>query len=97
MSGSWSRFFDLRSGERVPLLQTAAALFCIIAAHTIIETARDALFLGKIPASRLTYVYGLLAGLAFVTAPFARRFSDRFGRRNALVISLMASSSLTKT
>lgn len=87
-----TRLVDLRPGERVPLLQVFSALFCLIAAHTMIETARDALFLGKIPANRLTFVYAVLAGLAFVTSPWSRRFADNFGRRNALVIALMASS-----
>ena len=71
------------------MLSAGAAFSCVIAAHTMVETTRDALFLGKLPPNRLTFVYALLAGLAFIVSPWSRRFADRFGRRNALVIALM--------
>lgn len=68
----------------------AAGLLCLIAAHTILETARDALFLGKLEARRLPFVYVLIAGLSLVVSRESSRFSRRFGRRNALIFSLMA-------
>ena len=85
-------FIDLRKGEARLVLQAGSAFFCLIAAHTMMETTRDALFLGKLPPSRLTFVYALLAGLAFVASPWSRRFADNYGRRNALVFGLMAAS-----
>ena len=83
---------DLRQGEGRPALQAFLSLFGIIAAHTILETARDALFLDKLPVSRLTLVYGLLAGLSLVVTAANTRFVRAFGRRNALVVTLMASA-----
>jgi ATP/ADP translocase len=43
-----------------------ATLFLILAAHTLTETARDALFLSRLPVSQLPWVY-LLVALVTVT------------------------------
>src|SRR5262249_21026443 len=83
------RLVDLREGEGVTVLQAFVTLFGLIAAHTMLETARDALFLGRLPSSRLTFVYVLLSGLALVVSSYNERFVRRFGRRNALVFTLM--------
>jgi AAA family ATP:ADP antiporter len=83
------RFVDLREGEGLPTLQAFFALFLLVAGHTIIETARDALFLTKLPADRLTLVYVICAVLAFLTSAANTRFILRFGRRNALIFTAM--------
>jgi AAA family ATP:ADP antiporter len=83
---------DLRAGERGPALRAAASLFGLIAGHTILETARDAVFLVKLPVSRLGLVYALLAGLSLVAVRINAAFVQRFGRRNGLVITLMAAA-----
>lgn len=80
---------DLREGEGSAVLRTFLTLFGIIAGHTILETARDALFLTKLPPSRLTLVYAVLAALALVVSSFNARFVRRFGPKNALVFSLV--------
>src|SRR5687768_8097254 len=74
------RLVDLRPGERGLALRAMAALFGLIAGHTILETARDTLFLGKLPASRLTLVYAALAGLSLVAVKVNAAFVQRFGR-----------------
>lgn len=90
-----SRWFDLRAGEG-PLLATIFfTLFGVVGAHTMLETARDALFLGKLPVSRLTLVYAALAGLTLVFARWNDRFVRRFGRRNALIFTLMTAANGT--
>lgn len=48
---------DVRKGEARPAAGSFLLLALIIAGHTMLETARDALFLGKLPASRLALVY----------------------------------------
>ncbi len=90
--GILTRFFDLRAGESRLVLRTALILFGLIAAHTMLETARDALFLGKQPASQLTLVYGMLAGLSLAVARVNARFVSAFGRRNGLIFTLLAAA-----
>jgi len=85
-----ARLVDLREGEGRPALQAFLSLFGIIAGHTILETARDTLFLDKLPVSRLTLVYALLAGLSLLVAAGNARFVRAFGQRNALVVTLIA-------
>lgn len=86
------RLFDLRSGEAGLVARSAVTLFGLIAAHTMLETARDALFLGKLPVSRLTLVYGLMAILSFFVARANAQFVGAFGRRNGLIITLLGAA-----
>ena len=81
---------DLRDGEVRQIALVGGLLFTIIAAHIMLETARDALFLGALPAEYLTLVYAGLAGLVLVALSLNRRLVRRVGRRNALVGTLMA-------
>ena len=83
-----TRFFDLREGEARPVIQSFLVLFLLIGAHTTLETARDALFLTKLPPKELNLVYIALAGLSFVVAALSTRLALRFGRRNALIGTL---------
>jgi HEAT repeat protein len=89
MSRSLSRFVDVRPGEGRLVLLAALVLFGLIAAHTMLETARDALFLGKLAPVRLTQVYALLAGITLIATRLNGRFVLSFGRRNALVCTLI--------
>ncbi|MBI3204623.1 MAG: HEAT repeat domain-containing protein [Myxococcales bacterium] len=79
---------DLRAGERGPLLIAASTLFGLVAAHSLLETARDALFLGQLAPTRLPIVYLLVAALGLGLTDLNARFIRRFGRRNALVVTL---------
>jgi len=92
MATGLRRVMDLRAGERAPALRAFASLFGLIAGHTILETARDAIFLVKLPVSRLGLVYALLAGLSLVAVRINAAFVQRFGRRNALIFTLMAAA-----
>jgi ATP:ADP antiporter, AAA family len=91
MKNFWTRLVDLREGEGLPVFQAFIVLFGLIAAHTMLETARDAMFLTKLPPSMLAWVYVLLAGLSLVVAAYNERFVRRFGRRNALIFTLVGS------
>src|SRR5688572_12350698 len=53
------RLFDVRAGEGTAALQAALTIFTLLSAHTMLETARDALFLQRLEPSRLTLVYAL--------------------------------------
>ncbi len=65
---------DIRQGEeRTAVYAAFFALLGMTAAHTLIETARDALFLAKIPASRLVWVYAMFAAIAVVIARLRER------------------------
>ncbi len=79
---------DVRAGERRPLLAAAGTLFGLVAAHSLLETARDALFLDQLAPTRLPIVYLIVAVLGFGLTDLNARFIRRFGRRNALVVTL---------
>lgn len=92
MSGTAARFIDVRPGEVRPVLQAFFTLLCVIAGHTVLETARDALFLGTLPAERLTLVYLMLAALGLGVPWYSVAFIRRFGRRDAVVFTLMVAA-----
>ena len=72
-----------------------ATLFGILTGHSILETARDALFLSSLPASRLPWVYLVIAGLAVVVARLNRRVTSRYSRRATLALTLFGSAVCT--
>jgi hypothetical protein len=82
------RVVDIREGELRPTLHLAGLLALLIAGHTVGETARDALFLSRLPPDRLTVVYVLLAALSLAAGAATAALATRFGRRAALVVTL---------
>src|SRR5688572_10495186 len=54
---------DIRPPERRGTMIAFATLAAIMVSHTLLETARDALFLATLPASQLPWVYLAMAGL----------------------------------
>lgn len=56
-------FVDIRAGERAATLTAIGALLASTAGHTMLETARDALFLAKLPPSTLPWMYLAIAAL----------------------------------
>ena len=78
-----------------PVAAATAVLFAILAGHSMLETARDALFLSALPASRLPTVYIAIAGLAFVVAAASRLLTRRFSRRGTLGATLAGSAVTT--
>ena len=95
MKGLLNRWLDLRDGEARVVVQAFVTLFLIIGGHTTLETARDALFLSKLPPSQLNVVYVVLAAVTFFVSAAATRFASAFGRRNALICSLVVTAYLT--
>lgn len=70
------RLFPVRRSELRDAMTAFVYLFIFVAAHSILEATRDALFLAKIPTSRLPWVYVALA----VTALLATRAQSIFRR-----------------
>ncbi|MFO0549744.1 MAG: hypothetical protein U0271_15230 [Polyangiaceae bacterium] len=58
----------VRRDERVHVAVASLYLIGLVGSHTALETARDALFLGKISNTRLPIVYIVIAILSFATA-----------------------------
>jgi ATP:ADP antiporter, AAA family len=54
----------MRKGERRDTWAAFLTLLSLIASHSLLETARDALFLAKIPASHLPWMFLAIAGLS---------------------------------
>lgn len=72
------RIFDVRPGERRETTLAFVILFGMLASYTILETARDALFLSRLPPSQLPWVYLAMAGAALMLSrAFASRWSAR--------------------
>ena len=69
-------------------------LFGVMCAHALLETARDALFLAKLPASQLAWVYLMVAVLA-VTITLLTRRARRAYLRDRLIISQVAAAAVT--
>jgi hypothetical protein len=64
---------DVRPEERRVTAAAFLSLFGALAAHTMLETGRDALFLARLPADQLPWMYLAMAVLAvFVTRTRAR-------------------------
>lgn len=63
-------------------------LFGIFAAYTVLETARDALFLARLPPSQLPWVYLLMAVVAIVLAQFPSRGFSRLSGAASLTLLL---------
>lgn len=90
-----SRFVDLRDGEGPVALGAFAVLLLVITAHSMLETARDALFLAKLPPRQLNVVYIVVALLSLVVGPLSGLLARRVGTRRALVCSLVFFAGLT--
>jgi ATP:ADP antiporter, AAA family len=84
-----SRFVDLRSGEGRSFLRAFLVLLLTITAHTVLETARDALFLTRLAPRNLALVYVATAVFTIVVTPLSVRLTRAAGAKNALVVSLL--------
>ncbi len=74
----------IRAEERRDVLAGFATLFGLMTGHAILETARDALFLARIEASQLPWVYLAVAIVSFLVASVPTGKSVRGGAGLAL-------------
>jgi AAA family ATP:ADP antiporter len=89
---SFPPLLEIRSGEGRAFGLSFAVLALLIGAHTLVETARDTLFLTRLPPERLAFVYVAVAVGTLVLTPVSRRLVAWVGGRNALVLTLLGSA-----
>jgi ATP:ADP antiporter, AAA family len=89
---SFPPLLEIRSGEGRAFSLSFGVLALIIGAHTLVETARDTLFLSRLPPERLAFVYVAVALGTLLLTPFSRRLVEWVGARNALVLTSLASA-----
>jgi AAA family ATP:ADP antiporter len=70
-------------------------LFGVVGSHAILETARDALFLAKVPASHLPWAYLATAALSLVAVRLQGRVGAELEKRLALALWTFVASAVT--
>lgn len=88
-------FFAIRAGERRDVWTAFLTLFALIASHALLETARDALFLAKIPASRLPFMFLTIAVLSVGLVKFDGFATRHLSSRRALSALTLAAAAIT--
>ena len=88
------RFLDVRPEERRQTAIAFLVLFGVLAAHTILETARDALFLARLPPAQLPWMYLAIAAIAVGLSKWTTR---RLSGARALATLLAAGAAGTFT
>ena len=91
----------VRKGSRIAGSRTlrravpfAALLFVLVAAHTLLETARDSLFLTRQPISHLPIVFLAVTATVLALTPLQRLLWST-GHRGALPITLLGTGTIT--
>ncbi len=79
-----SRAWDVREGEGRITVLAFSVLLLVISAHTVLETARDALLMTKIPPRSLGIVYIVVAALALPIARLTTASVRTLGARQTL-------------
>lgn len=80
---------DVRPGERTAVATAMATLLTSTAGHMMLETARDALFLAKLPPSTLPWMYLAIAALGLA---ISRLIPVRRASRTASLAMLVAAA-----
>ncbi len=86
---------DVRPEERRNVLGAFLMLGGFMAGHALLETARDALFLARLPARQLPWVYLAIALLALVLTQAQGRLGARRSVRNELSLWLVWCAAVT--
>ena len=64
----FAKLLGIRREDRRDTMVAFCTLAVILAAHSMLETARDTLFLTKLPANYLPLAYIGIAGLALIVS-----------------------------
>ena len=91
-SSSFPPLLEIRSGEGRAFGLSFALHAQLIGSHTLLETARDTLFLSRLPPERLALVYVSVAVGTLLLTPLLRRLPGLVGARDALVLTLLGSA-----
>jgi AAA family ATP:ADP antiporter len=89
------RWFGVRPDEERDAFASFAVLFGIMGGHTMLETARDALFLTHLPASQLPFVYLGSAATGILLTVLDRKLARRASSVGAISIYLFLGAILT--
>ncbi|MGE0326963.1 MAG: HEAT repeat domain-containing protein [Polyangiaceae bacterium] len=82
-------WFGLRSSEARNAWKAFVTLAGMMAGHAMLETARDTLFLSRVPAEQLPWAYLMIAGLALLLTKANRWVLKRVSLARALTLSLL--------
>jgi AAA family ATP:ADP antiporter len=85
----------IRKDERRDAWAAFSTLFVLIASHSLLETARDALFLERVPAARLPWVYLAIAALSLVAVRLQGWVGQRLRPRRALSLFTLLAGLVT--
>lgn len=85
---------DVRPDERRNTFAAFATLFAVTTGHTLLETARDALFLAKVPASRLPWMNLVIVACALALTRLGSR-GARADSKGGVAVSLAAAAVVT--
>jgi AAA family ATP:ADP antiporter len=87
-------FNDIRNDERVPAGAAFVTLLGITAGHTLLETARDSLFLARLPVARLPWMYLAIAAVGLLFSRIGTRNAERLRAldRQAVVIAVVVAA-----
>src|SRR4051794_27577703 len=88
------RINDIRPQERRPAIAGFSTLLGITAGHTLMETARDAIFLARLPVSRLAWVYLAIAAIGLLVSQLGGGKGGTI-TRYAVAISLVVAAGVT--
>jgi len=80
------------STPRIKAWASAATLFVIMAGHTVLETARDSLFLQHLPIGQLPFTYLAIAVVALFAADINGRLRKQLDSRRALALTLLVAA-----
>lgn len=89
------RWFAVRPDEERDAFASFSVLFGVMAGHTMLETARDSLFLTRLPASQLPFVYlgSAVAGISLTLLD--RKLARRASSTSAIGIYMVAGALAT--
>ncbi len=85
---------DVRPEERRTTFAAFGALLAITTGHTLMETARDALFLTKLPAAQLPWMYLVIVVFALALAQLGRR-GAKTDSKAGVAIALVVAGAVT--
>ena len=88
-------FDDVRPDEKRGVAGAFLVLFGLLAGHTVLETARDALFHSRLPASRLPWVYLAMAAAAVALWRVQGKGLRRFSGGGGLAVLMLFCSVVT--
>jgi AAA family ATP:ADP antiporter len=77
------------SGSRSKAWGASLILLLLMTGHTVLETARDSLFLSRLPAEQLPWTYGAIAIAALAAAELNARLRARFDHKQLFSLTLL--------